>query len=128
MDKTEFSDIRRYLGKTQKQIAHLMGTSGKAVESFEQGWRRVPVHIERQMLFLLARSGSEERKEKCWKMQKCPMSIRLNCPAWEFQIGTLCWFINGTICHGEVQESWEEKMKMCRQCEVLTSLLPLANG
>jgi hypothetical protein len=39
-------------------------------------------------------------------------------------VGHLCWFINGTICQGEVQETWEKKMKMCRQCEVFRSILP----
>jgi hypothetical protein len=36
----------------------------------------------------------------------------------------LCWFINGTICQGEEQKSWRNKMKMCRQCEVFQSMLP----
>ena len=53
MDKAEFSTIRSQLGKTQKQMATLLGTSLKAVQSFEQGWRNVSVPIERQMLFLL---------------------------------------------------------------------------
>lgn len=126
MDKKKFSEIRRYLGKTQKQMAQLLGTSSKAVESFEQGWRNIPVHIERQMLFLLASMASKKRRKKtCWTIHKCPMPTRRNCPAWEFQIGDLCWFINGTICHGEVQESWEKKMKMCRKCEVFMSMLPV---
>jgi hypothetical protein len=47
----------------------------------------------------------------------------MQCPAWEFQAGKLCWFINGTICEGEVQQNWQEKMKICRECEVLKSLL-----
>ena len=51
---SEFSSIRAYLGKTQKELAQLLGTSLKAIQSFEQGWRRIPVHVERQVLFLLA--------------------------------------------------------------------------
>ena len=53
MDKKEFSQIRHHLGKTQRQMAQLLGTSPKAIQSFEQGWRNVPVHIERQALFLM---------------------------------------------------------------------------
>ena len=34
MDKKEFSHIRRQLGKTQKQMAQLLCTSQKAIESF----------------------------------------------------------------------------------------------
>ena len=125
MNKEEFSRIRSNLGKTQKQMAQLLGTSLKAVQSFEQGWRKIPVHIERQMLFLLANSRSpSETKERCWTLRECPVKKKRQCPAWEFQLGHLCWFINGTICEGEALESWEEKMKRCRNCRVFQSILP----
>lgn len=128
MDKEEFTKIRRQLGKTQKQMAQLLATSQKAIESFEQGWRNIPVHIERQVFFLFVSLNSQNIKSRpCWNIQKCPIKIKRNCPAWEFQIGHLCWFINGTICHGEVQESWKEKMKICRQCEVFRNILSTLN-
>ena len=127
MDKKEFSQIRGRLGKTQNQMAQLLGVSSKAVQSFEQGWRDIPVHIERQVLFLLAMKRlHNEGNKPCWVIRKCPMEMRRNCPAWEFQSGQLCWFINGTICQGGVQESWRKKMKMCRQCEVFQPVLPLS--
>lgn len=127
MDQTEFSQIRRSLGKTQEQLARLLGTSLKAIQSFEQGWRNIPVHIERQVLFLLAMKRPHKRKSTpCWVIQKCPAKIRRNCPAWEFHGGQLCWFINGTICQGEVQENWHDKMKICRQCEVFRPILLLS--
>ena len=125
MKKKEFSKIRLYLGKTQSQMAKLLGTSLKAIQSFEQGWRNIPVHIERQVLFLLAMKKPRPKQvQPCWAMRKCPMEAMQNCPAWEFQAGHLCWFINGTVCEGEVQESWHKKMKMCRQCNVFQSVLP----
>jgi len=124
VDKKEFSKIRSHLGKTQSQMAQLLGTSLKAIQSFEQGWRNIPVHIERQVLFLLAMKSTSSRHNKpCWVIEKCPAETRRNCPAWEFQCGNLCWFINGTICHGELQGSWGEKMEQCRKCEVLRSIL-----
>ena len=52
MDSKEFHSLRQKLQKTQKQMSQLLGTSLKAVQSFEQGWRKVPVHVERQVLFL----------------------------------------------------------------------------
>ena len=126
MEKKEFSKTRRHLGKTQGQMAQLLGVSLKAIQSFEQGWRNIPVHIERQVLFLLASKKSPPKKKSpCWVVRKCPVGIRRNCPAWEFQIGHLCWFINGTICHGQVQVSWSRKMKICRQCEVFRTMLLL---
>ncbi len=124
MEKKEFSEIRARLGKTQIKMAQLLGISLKAIQSFEQGWRNIPVHIERQVLFLLASRNPPDKKSRCcWLIRKCPLEVRQNCPAWEFQVGHLCWFINGTICHGEVQEGWEKKMKMCRQCEVFRNML-----
>jgi len=125
MERQEFSKIRRCLGKTQSQMAQLLGVSLKAIQSFEQGWRNIPVHIERQVLFLLASKKSPPRKERpCWVIRKCLMEIRQNCPAWEFQVGNLCWFINGTICQGRTQESWQKKMKICRRCKVFRTMLP----
>jgi DNA-binding XRE family transcriptional regulator len=124
--KKEFSVARQYLGKTQSQMAQLLGVSLKAIQSFEQGWRNIPVHIERQVLFLLTSKKSLPRNERfCWVIRKCPMEIRYNCPAWEFQVGGLCWFINGTICQGRRQESWQKKMKICRQCKVFRTMLPI---
>jgi DNA-binding transcriptional regulator YiaG len=52
MEKKQFSEIRRHLGKTQLQMAQLLGISLKAIQSFEQGWRNIPGHIERQVLLL----------------------------------------------------------------------------
>ena len=126
MNRHEFAAIRRYLEKTQSQIASLLGTSLKAIQSFEQGWRKVPFHIERQLLFVLAQSYSalRGRRQNCWNAGSCPKQRRASCPAWEFKLGRLCWFVNGTICHGEVQESWEKKMKTCRNCHVFYSMMP----
>jgi len=124
--KDEFSKIRRYLEKTQLQMAQLLGGSLKAIQSFEQGWRNIPVHIERQVLFLLAlKNLPHKNNSSCWVIRRCPMETKQNCPAWEFQVGNLCWFINGTICQGHVQESWQKKMKICRQCKVFRTMLPI---
>ena len=126
MDKREFSQIRYGLGKTQDQLAQLLGISLKAVQSFEQGWRNIPAHTERQLLFLLTLKRSHNKGNgPCWVVRKCTVEIRQKCPAWEFQAGHLCWFINGTVCQGKVQEGWQKKMKICRQCEVFRFVLDL---
>ena len=129
MDKKEFSLIRHRLGKTQNQLAQLLGTSPKAVQSFEQGWRDIPLHSERQLLFLLAlKNPAKKRGSYCWVIRNCPVDVKEKCPAWEFQAGHLCWFINGTICQGKVQGSWQMKMKICRKCIVFRSVFePLLN-
>ena len=45
MDSEEFKYFRKRLSRTQKQIAVLLGTSLKAIHSYEQGWRTVPAHV-----------------------------------------------------------------------------------
>jgi DNA-binding XRE family transcriptional regulator len=125
MNKREFSNIRSHLGKTQAQMAQLLGVSLKAVQSFEQGWRNVPVHTERQTLLLLALKGSGIKKTRpCWSLKKCSTEARKSCPAWEFNAGQICWLINGTICAGKPQRSWVQKMKLCRKCDVFESAFP----
>ncbi len=124
MEIKEFKRFRQRMNKTQRQMAQLLGMSLKAIHSYEQGWRNIPVHVERQMFFLISRmkENSKDRKP-CWVIKKCPSEIKKQCPAWEFQAGNLCWFINGTICCGGACKDWEDKMKCCRSCDVLTSLL-----
>lgn len=126
MKKSEFAEIRRHLGKTQSQMAQILGVSSKAIQSFEQGWRNIPVHIERQVLFILAlKCHGSKKSAPCWLARDCPVEKRQDCPAWQFNAGNLCWFINGTICEGSPQGSWQNKMKICRDCEVYHSILPL---
>ena len=124
MDKKEFVRIRKKLRKTQKQMAQLLGLSIKSIHSYEQGWRSVPPHVERQLYFLISRIRSVDYNLKpCWTIKRCPPGRKKKCPAWEYKAGKLCWFINGTICEGVVQKNWEEKIKICRSCEVLTRIL-----
>ncbi len=123
MTKEEFHSFRKRLTKTQVELARLLGTSLKAVHSYEQGWRNVPAHVERQLYFLISRlRGDKDTRKPCWVVKKCPPERKKQCPAWEFKAGKLCWFINGTICDGIVQDNWEEKMNICRKCEVLSLL------
>ena len=125
MNKKEFSQIRGRLGKSQKEMAQLLAISLKAVQIFEQGWRNIPTHVERQALFLFAMKEAQDGGKSCWDIQDCPVEIKEKCPAWEFQSGHLCWFISGTICQGEVQGDWNSKMKICRECKVFRSMLDL---
>jgi DNA-binding XRE family transcriptional regulator len=128
MKLAQFAEIRRQLEKTQTQMAQILGVSPKAIQSFEQGWRNIPIHIERQVLFILAlknrASRHTARKEKpCWLTRHCPVKNRQNCPAWQLDAGQLCWFINGTYCKGSPQSSWQKKMKICRDCDVYRSIM-----
>lgn len=123
MDKKTFAKARAKLEKTQKELAILLGVSLKAVQSYEQGWRSVPLHVERQLYFLLVnrRTGNKSKRKNCWKEKKC--RLKKQCPAWEFQAGHLCWFLSGTQCDCTVDKDYKNKMEVCRQCEVLSSLI-----
>ena len=124
MESSEFKELRAKLGKTQAQIAQLLGVSLKAVHSYEQGWRSVPAAVERQMYFLVVKQNSKKGKLKaCWQVKKCRPEQKRKCPAFEFGAGDLCWFINGTICDGAAQKNWKEKIKICKTCEVFGPLI-----
>ncbi len=122
MDKEVFVKYRKKLGKTQKALAELLGVSIKTLHSYEQGWRRIPAHAERQVLFLLSRIADQNASLKpCWTVKNCPTSRKKQCPAWEFQAGKLCWFINGTICECAAKKDWHQKMEVCRECAAFLS-------
>jgi len=127
MDSKEFSQIRHYLGKTQDQLARLLCVSSKAIQSYEQGWRNIPASAERQLLFLLSlKSSTNESFRPCWDILNCPDEWRDNCAAWEYKIGNLCWFVNGTYCQGKFNDDWEKKMETCRKCEVFYRMINIS--
>jgi len=124
VEKEEFVAARTKLDKTQKEMSQLLGVSVKAIYSYEQGWRSIPTHVERQVFFLLSRkSGNRELAKPCWIIKKCPPKRRRECPAHEYNAGKFCWLVNGTICECKAQKNWKEKMKICRQCVVMNDLL-----
>jgi hypothetical protein len=124
VEKEEFVEARTKLDKTQKEMSQLLGVSVKAIYSYEQGWRSIPTHVERQVFFLLSRKReARELLKHCWVVKKCPPKTRKQCPAYEYNAGRFCWLVNGTICECKAQKNWKEKMKICRECEVMGNLL-----
>jgi hypothetical protein len=129
MDRYNFKAVRARLSKTQKELAQILGISIKAIHSYEQGWRKIPHHVERQLLFLVSRIiKGDSTTKKCWDIQKCPENKLAKCPAWEFKAGDLCWFINGTKCSGEAHNSWESKMQECKLCKVFMNFFENEKG
>ena len=105
------------LKRTQREMAMLLGVSLKAVESYEQGWRRIPPNIERILYLLLFKMNKNlfGRRERCWLEIKCPAAIRANCPTWITREGLCCWFITGKMCRAE-KISRSPKAKSCFDC------------
>jgi len=123
MEKKDFIAIRKKLAKTQKEVSILLGISLKAVCSYEQGWRTIPGHVERQLLFLLSRKRKIYTENKnCWELKNCPEEKMKACPAWEFNSGKFCWFISGTICECSAKKSWDEKILICKNCIVMKNI------
>jgi transcriptional regulator with GAF, ATPase, and Fis domain len=123
MEASEFALFRKHINKTQTELACLLGISESSILEYESNLCAIPPHIERQMFFLISRIRSSiKAKRPCWVVKNCPEERKLVCPAWEFRAGTICWFINGTICKGTVHKNWQTKMEVCRDCIMLTSL------
>jgi hypothetical protein len=122
LTKEEFSLSRKKLGKTQKLLAELLGMSLKTIHSYEQGWRTIPTHIERHIYFLLIKQrGRKDSLTPCWEKKLC--NVKEQCPAWEFQSGHLCWFLNGTLCECTQNASQKDKLEICKSCDIFTELL-----
>lgn len=121
MTKEEFSDIRKKLGKTQKQLSTLLGMSLKTIHSYEQGWRSVPSYIERQLYFLVIHQRRNQKKlVPCWDVKKCDK--KEECPAWEFESGHLCWFLCGTLCECTNAANSKNKLDTCKKCKIFKNL------
>ena len=127
MESISLKKIRATLNKTQKELAMLLGISVKAVHSYEQGWRKIPHHVERHLLFLLSRTINVGKRSliNCWDIKKCPDDKQQKCPAVEFNAGDLCWFVNGTQCRGETFDTWADKMNECQDCKVFKIVFEL---
>lgn len=128
MNPHELVTMRKLLNKSQNELSQLLGVSLKAVQSYEQGWRNIPAHVERQVYFLMAmRQNANKEVKRCWEIKRCPPKRKEKCPAWELKAGHLCWFINGTLCEGGKQRSWKAKIEICRQCKVFQLLVQRDN-
>lgn len=118
-------EIRTELGLSQSALAALVGVSNRAIQSYEQGWRR-PSEMVQRMLFLLViayRNGNQLARARCWEAMECLPEIRNHCIAYLTRQGHLCWFLTGTMCQGQNKRCWDEKLRECLKCSFLQSLL-----
>lgn len=108
---------RAKLGLTQKALAGALRVSLKAVQSYEQGWRRPPDSVVLHLVSLLAlRTGSHGPARPCWRITRCPAKIRNACPAYLVSRGKFCWLMGGTSCAGE-------SAARCLSCGVVRRLV-----
>ena len=123
MDGADFSRLRTITHRSQKDLAAMLGVSQKAVESYEQGWRRVPVTVERMMYYIAFKlNGSRLVDEPpCWKARHCPEATKADCAAWVSNDGHFCWFITGRLCAASKNAGGSNEY--CYECPVFVSLL-----
>ena len=54
------------------------------------------------------------RTVKCWEVEKCD---KTDCPA-HGNTERLCWYVDGTLCHGQPSGKFSAKLDECRKCRV----------
>jgi DNA-binding XRE family transcriptional regulator len=128
MDKAGFARARALLGKSQRDLARLLGVSPKAVESYEQGWRRVPSNIEKMLYLLLFKLNERSFacESPCWTMTACPDETRKDCVAYVTGEGHFCWFFTGGLCASAKASGIGERY--CYGCKVFSRLKALVEG
>lgn len=132
MMSTQFdvAAIREELGVSQAMLASMVGVSVRAIQSYEQGWRRPSELVERMLLLLIIvhRNGPFIGKLRCWEVKGCSPGVREKCAAYISRQGHLCWFLTGTLCEGHKMAGWANKLRGCSQCAFMHRLLRLDNG
>jgi len=126
MDAATFARIRSRLNRSQREIADILGLSLKAVESYEQGWRKIPANVERILWFLYFKLNEKAiaKEAPCWERTDCPDERSGNCVARLAGEGRFCWFFTGKLC----DTAREEKGDSCYTCDVFTKLVHTIEG
>ena len=125
--------IRDEFGVTQKQLAKVMATSVKTVQSYEQGWRNVPPRALLQLFVLLAiHRRRQVDLRPCWEIRNCAPEDRADCPSHAFGDGQFCWLVCGGAgnCHCESPLDTDgngQKLLPCMDCAVTRQLLQTNN-
>ncbi len=120
--------IRSMMGKSQSQMARLLGVSTRAVQSYEQGWRGAPPAIQKQAMLLLYlhRRSDAGPARPCWEVCGCSEQERRDCPAYLLEEGQLCWLATGNRLPGmKGRPTWEAKAARCQECPAMSERLGL---
>jgi len=81
----------------------------------------------------------DEKKINCWEFLRCGRELGgINayelgvCPVSTYvwfdglhggrNAGRTCWVIGGTMCHGNIQKSFDEKFRGCGKCDFYLSV------
>jgi len=121
-EKETIKLIRRKIGMTQAEIAHALGVSIRAIQSYEQGWRDTPTHVLVQLLVLVAAyRTSTTKRQACWEVRGCCSESQKKCPCLHTD-GHLCWLVSGRVYAGKSQDGCHN-LSACMDCSVIQQLL-----
>ena len=76
--------IRSEMGLSQSELASMVGIGIRAIQSYEQDWRRPSEMVERMLLLLLIahRNGAGMSRARCWEKKECSPAVRERCIAY----------------------------------------------
>ena len=119
-----FRRVRSELNITQNEMASILGLSEKAVQSYEQGWRPIPWHVQKMATLLLSlkRRSENGRIIRCLDVQRCTSRRRADCPAYQYGRGEFCWLVEGGCCDDAAPRNWRERLARCSKCEAMKHL------
>lgn len=68
-------------------------------------------------LFFPHQSDQETTQTPCWEHMKCRRDTnqKTKCPAFPY-FGRICWAVAGTLCAGEIQGTFAQKLTDCKKC------------
>ena len=121
----DLKSIRKALGKSQWEMADLVGCSLRAIQSYEQGWRQPPASVLKLAALLLFLDWQKDHRKQppCWQTKNCPPEVRDDCPAYQYRVKDVCWLVSGNKCGGQKLKSWRDKLNKCSECEVMQEWL-----
>jgi len=69
----------------------------------------------------LALRFDNPRLKRCWEEKDCG---KKDCPSYNMMENLRCWEVSETLCRGEIQGKFAQKIKDCRTCDVYTMARP----
>ncbi len=116
--------VRDKLGLSQSQLASVLGVSPRAVQSYEQGWRKPPQPFVTQLMTVLAlHAGHPDHFTPCWSLTGCQDMQLRTCRAVTVGRGSFCWLLAGRACGKNKAEGRASGEIPCIGCAVMTNLL-----
>ena len=124
----DIREVRDRLGKTQAELAAMLGTSVRAVSSYEEGWRNAsaPVHKLAALFCYLDWRREHGSLGPCWELRGCSPETRDQCVVYELDAGDLCWLFDGHDGPPVTNCPRRPSGTSCGECPMVTPWLPRA--